>query len=160
MRGWHDLIRASHGHGQGHTHGERHNGLGSDDGGRVGQLGRRHRRGRRGLGGRRGGRSLVIGGGRGGGDAAAGLSTLGRRRRGGGGGGDDGDLELHARCAVARDGADEVVVIGGGKLDGGAAVGVGLDGVAAGAGVVAGLGHLDHVVGRRVLESCTTRLNG
>jgi hypothetical protein len=51
---------------------------------------------------------------------AAGLSTLG-----------------HAGCAVARDGADEVVVAGGGKLVGGAAAGVGLDGVAAGAGVVA-----------------------
>jgi hypothetical protein len=38
---------------------------------------------------------------------------------------------------VARDGADEVVVAGGGKLVGGAAAGVGLDGVAAGAGVVA-----------------------
>ena len=84
------------------------------------------------------------------------VGLAGRGRGRGDRGRGDGDLELHAGGAVAGHAADEVALARGGELDGGGAAGVGLDGVGAGAGVVAGLGDLGDVVRRRVLERCST----
>jgi len=78
-----------------------------------------------------------------------------RRRRGRGFGGDDVDADLHAVAAVSREAAEEVARADGGERHDVVAGAEGGDVVGAGAGVVARLDHLHHVVQlRRVRERC------
>ena len=69
-----------------------------------------------------------------------------RRRSRRGGGGRHRESHLLAGVAVAIDAADEVLGARGSELHGGRAGGVGGDGAGHRAGVVVGLGHLQHVV--------------